>query len=97
MYNDEKDYILAGVNDRAKKSSKEILKKMSKKKMMKKWKERKARICEKLIFQKGKTLLIGHLYSSVLPMFKYFVLIFEQKSSQVHIFYLEISESTLDN
>ena len=50
LYNDEKDNIIPEVNDRAKKSRKEILKKMSKKRMTKKLKERKARVCEKLIF-----------------------------------------------
>ena len=42
LYNDEKDDILAAVNDKAKESSKEILKKMSKKGMTKKGKERLA-------------------------------------------------------
>ena len=41
LYNDEKDNIIPEVNDRAKKSRKEILKKMSKKRMTKKLKERK--------------------------------------------------------
>lgn len=41
LYNDEKDNIIPEVNDRAKKSRKEILKKMGKKRMTKKLKERR--------------------------------------------------------
>ena len=67
LYNDEKDNIIPEVNDRAKKSRKEILKKMGKKRMTKKLKER--RLWE-AYFQKGKTLLMAHFFNSILPMFK---------------------------
>ena len=40
--------------------------------------------------------LITHFYNSILPMFKSFGLIFEQKSLQVHRIHSEISELTHD-
>ena len=54
LYNDEKDDVLAEVSDRAKESSTEILKTMSKKGMTKKGKERKPCFSENPIFKKGK-------------------------------------------
>ena len=69
---------------------------MSKKGLTKKGKARKARIFEKVIFKIEKTHLIAHFYNSVLPMFKSFVLIFEQKNPQVHRIHLQSSELTRD-
>ena len=46
--------------------------------------------------KKEKTQLIAHFYNSILPMFKSFVLILEQKSPQVHRIHSEISELTRD-
>ena len=98
LYNDEKNSIIskAGVTGDAIKSIDEILKKMSKKGLTKKGKARKARIFEKVIFKREKTHLIAHFYNSVLPMFKSFVLIFEQETPQVHRIHLQISELTCD-
>ena len=69
---------------------------MSKKGLTKKGKARKVRIYEKLILKKEKTQLIAHFYNSILPMFKSFVVIFEQRSPQVHRIDSEISELTCD-
>ena len=96
LHNDEKNSIIskAGVTGDAIKSVEEILKKMSKKGLTKKGKARKARIFEKVIFKREKSHLIAHFYNSVLPMFKSFVLIFEQKTPQVHRIHWQISELT---
>ena len=51
---------------------------MSKKGLTKKGKARKVRIYEKQMLKKEKTQLITHIYDSILPMFKSFLLIFEQ-------------------
>ena len=98
LYKDEKNSIIskAGVTGDAIKFIDEILKKMSKKGLTKKGKARKARIFEKVIFKRKKTHLIAHFYNSVLPMFKSFVLTFEQKTPQVHRIHLQISELTRD-
>ena len=50
LYNDEKDDVLAEVSDRAKESSTEILKTMSKKGMTKKGKKKKALLQRKSYF-----------------------------------------------
>ena len=100
LYNDDTDDILAGINDRAKESSKEILKKMGKKRMAKKEKKRKTRICERPFFKKGKTIAhfcnISLITFHVLPLFKSFLFIFKQKSPQVHRLHLKLSELTQD-
>ena len=72
------------MNDKAKASINAILDKMSKKGLAKKLKARKVHIYEKLILKKGKMKLIAHFYNIILPMFKSFVLIFEQGLLQVH-------------
>ena len=69
---------------------------MSKKGLTKKGKAKKARIFVKVIFKREKTHLIADFYNSVLPMFKSFVLIFEQKTPQVHRIHLQIYELTRD-
>ena len=46
--------------------------------------------------KKEKTQLTAHFYNSILPVSKSFVLIFEQKSLQVHRKHAEISELTHD-
>ena len=46
--------------------------------------------------KKEKTQLTAHFYNSILPVSKSFVLIFEQKSPQVHRKHAEISELTHD-
>ena len=69
---------------------------MKKKGLTKKGKTRKSRIYEKVIFQKHKTLLIANFYEAVLPMFKSFILTFEQKTPQVHKLHLKLAEVTRD-
>ena len=85
------------VNDKAKASIIAVLDKMSEEGLTKKGKARiyeKVCIYEKLILKKEKVQLIAHFYNSILPMFKSFVLILEQKSPQVHRIHSEISELT---
>ena len=84
QYKDEKNGILtkSKVNDKAKASIIAVLDKMSEEGLTKKGKARiyeKVCIYEKLILKKEKVQLIAHFYNSILPMFKSFVLIFEQK------------------
>ena len=69
---------------------------MKKKGLTKKGKTCKSRIYEKVIFQKHKTLLIANFYEAVLPMFKSFILIFEQKTPQVYKLHLKLAEVTRD-
>ena len=69
---------------------------MKKKGLTKKGKTRKSRIYEKVIFQKHKTLLIANFYEAVLPMFKSFILTFEQKTPQVYKLHLKLAEVTRD-
>ena len=63
---------------------------------IKKGKAHKSRIYKKVIFQKHKTLLIANFYEALLPMFKSFILIFEQKTTQVHKLHLKLAEVTRD-
>ena len=46
--------------------------------------KRKLRIVEKIFYQRDKTLLFMNMYTSVLPMFKSFVLILEQNEPMIH-------------
>ena len=71
-----------------------IQKQIKKKGLTKKGKVRKSRIYEKFIFQKYKTFWIANFYEAVLPMFKSFILIFEQKTPQVHKLHLKLAEVT---
>ena len=64
---------------------------MRKKSLTKKGKERKRRICDKVVLQKDKTQPMSHSYEAILPIFKSFVLIFEQKVPQVHRIHYQIS------
>ena len=98
LYKDEKnDFLIKSeVNDKAKASINAILDKMSKKGLTKKGKARKVSIYEKLILKKEKPQLTASFYNSILPIFKCFVLIFEQKSPQVHRIQSEISELIRD-
>ena len=84
------------VNDNAKASINAVLGKMSKKRLAKKGKARKVCIYEILILKNEIMQLIAHFYNSNLPMFKSFVLFFEQKSPQVHRIHSEIFELTRD-
>ena len=93
LYNDEKDNIIPEVNDRAKKSRKEILKKMGKKRMTKKLKERKARVCEKLIFKKEKHYLWLISSTAFYRCSSLHIDILAKRVSRLH---LEIFESTRD-
>ena len=98
IYRDDKDLIFEqnGCTEKAKESILLIQKQMKKEGPTKKGKDCKSRIYEKAIFQKHKTLLIANFYEAVLPMFKSFILIFEQKTPQVHKLHLKLAEVTRD-
>ena len=98
IYRDDKDLIFEqnGCTEKAKESILLIQKQMKKKGLTKKGKDSKSRIYEKVIFQKHETLLIANFYEAVLPMFKSFILVFEQKTPQVHKLHLKLSEVTRD-
>ena len=51
---------------------------------------------KKLSLKKHKTLLIANFYEAALPVFKSFILIFEQKTPQVHKLLLKLPEVTRD-
>ena len=46
--------------------------------------DRKQRIVEKLIYKYKSLLLISNSYTTIFPVFKSMVLVFEQKEPQVH-------------
>ena len=55
-------------------------------------KERKIRIMEKLFYTRMKTDMHINFYVSVLPIFKSFVLVFEQKEPLVHRLHDELKD-----
>ena len=61
-----------------------IIQQLKKKNLTDQGKRRKQRIIEKLFFKRKATLFCMNLYVTVLPMFKSFVLIFEQKEPMMH-------------
>ena len=98
IYRDDQDLIFEqnGCTEKVKKSILLIQKQMKKKGLTKKGKASKSRMYEKFIFQKHETLLIANFFEAVLPMFKSFILVFEQKTPQVHKLHLKLSEVTRD-
>ena len=58
--------------------------KKKQKKLTDKGKERKGRIVTKLFYEKLTRLLTSDLFMSVLPLFKSFILAFEQKEWLIH-------------
>ena len=58
--------------------------KMKQKKLTDDGKKRKERIITKLFYKQSTLLLNSNLFLSVLPLFKSFILIFEQKKPLIH-------------
>ena len=63
---------------------KDINKTFKKKTLTEDGRDRKQRIVEKLIYKHKSLLLISNSYTTILPLFKSMVLVFEQKEPQVH-------------
>ena len=98
LYKEDKQVVLKnpGISDEGISSVNRIQNTMRKKGLWKKGSERKKRIYDKIIFRSEMTKLIANFYQPVLPMFKSFVLIFEQKCPQVHKLHSQITSITRD-
>ncbi|XP_066924720.1 uncharacterized protein [Clytia hemisphaerica] len=94
LYKDEKELLTVDASKEGKQNIIEIQSTMRKKGLTKKGKERKQRIFGKLIHRCDMTKLVAEFYQAVLPLFKSFVLIFQQKSPQVHRLHSSISSVT---
>lgn len=70
----------------------EILGTLSKKSLTKDGQKRKQRIIEALLIKPQQTLVEMNLFKDVLPMFKSFILIFEQKEPMIHRLFDELTE-----
>ena len=93
---DDKDLIFKRNScvEKAKESDLLIQSQVKKKGPTKKGKACKSRICDKVIFQNHKTLLIASLYETVLLMFMSFIFKFKHKSPPVHKLHLKVLEIT---
>ena len=69
-----------------------IIQELKKKNLTEQGRKRKGRIVRKLFTERETTLFYLNLYTAVLPMFKSFVLIFEQKVPMMHRLHDEILE-----
>ena len=78
------DNIVDPLSREARNAIKEIQSKLRVKKLTEDGKKRKQRIVEKIFYQKSKTSLFMGLYLDLLPLFKSFVLMFEQKEPMMH-------------
>lgn len=67
-----------------------ILMKLKKKKLTPAGKERKRRILKKLILQSQETMALANVIAAILPLFKSFILTFEQREPMVHRLFDEI-------
>ena len=94
VYQDEIDKILDAkhIIPETRQTIKRFQKQMKGKSLTEAGQNRKNRIVKKLFYEFSKTMLISTFYLSVLPIFKSFVLVFEQKSPQIHKVYDELTE-----
>ena len=72
------------LNEACIKRIKEIQKTFEKKSLTEDGKDRKQRIIEKIIYKHKTLILLANCYTSILPLFKSLVLVFEQKEPQMH-------------
>ena len=84
VYKDLGDEIMSDFSESAKTLVRKLIRKMSLKKLTKEGNERKGRIVEALFYYRNETLLHLNLYIEILPIFKSFVLTFEQKEPLIH-------------
>ena len=85
------DELLSQCSTAVKKRDKMIQKVCHKKSLTKAGKERKERIVEKLLFNRKKTEIQLNFYVTILPLFKSFVLVFEQKEPMMHRIHDELT------
>lgn len=83
-YQSDLTEILTTVNKEGKHRIIVILQRLKSKKLTHAGKERKRRIACKLFHARSLTLLLSNVIVSVMPLFKSFILIFEQKEPLVH-------------
>ena len=89
LYKDVVDEITDGLSINAKKVIRKMVEKRKLKSLTKAGRERKERIVESLFHFRQETLLHVNLYLEILPIFKSFILIFEQREPLVHRIYDE--------
>ena len=80
------------LNEKAKAIINAIQTKMKQKKLTVEGKERKERIVTKLFCERSTLLLNSNLFMSVLPLFKSFILTFEQKEPPIHRLHTSLVE-----
>ena len=81
------------LNGKAKATVNVIQTKMKQEKLTDKGKERKGKIVTKLLYEKSTLLLNSNLFISVLPLFKSFILTFEQKEPLIHRLHRSLVEN----
>ena len=79
-----KPFSITELNEKAKAIISAIQTKMKQKKLTDKGKVRKGRIVTKLFYEISTLLLNSSLFMSLLPLFKSFILTFEQKEPLLH-------------
>ena len=82
-----------GLNEKATDIINAIQTKMKQKKLTDEDKECKGRIVTKLFYEKSTLLLNSNLFISVLPLFKSFILTFEQKEPLIHRLHRSLIEN----
>ena len=85
-YKDDIQHIFDNynLNEISIKRIKEINKSFSKKNLTEDGKDRKQRIIAKIIYEHKILILTANCYTTILPIFKSLVLVFEQKEPQIH-------------
>ena len=84
LYNDILESIMGSASQEAQHSIRELHKKLKDKRLTDDGKNRKKRVVEKLFYLRTKTILLMGLYIDLLPLFKSFILMFEQKEPMMH-------------
>nr|XP_047140460.1 uncharacterized protein LOC124815724 [Hydra vulgaris] len=90
IYMDDYEKLTENLSNGVKKRIYSIGAKCKKKSLTEAGKERKKRIVSKLFYKRRKTELHANFYIAILPIFKSFILIFEQKEPKIHILYDEL-------
>ena len=86
-------FLFQQISDDGKKRLKEITRLCMKKSLTEAGRERKKRIAHELFHKRITTNLQLYFYISTLPLFKSFVLVFEQKEPMVHRLHDELKET----
>ena len=91
VYQQDIDELLSQCSTAVKKRVKTIQKVCHKKSLTIAGKEQKERVVEKLLFNRKKTEIQLNFYVTILPLFKSFVLVFEQKEPVMHRIHDELT------